>query len=63
MDVFSQTLVQGLKEAGINFVAGLPDEWLGGSLQMIMDDPHFIGVPVVNEAHGVAACAGAWLGW
>jgi sulfopyruvate decarboxylase subunit alpha len=47
----------GLKEAGINFVSGLPDGW-----QRDLPDPAFQYVPVCNEGAGFSICAGAWLG-
>ncbi|MBI3092137.1 MAG: hypothetical protein HYY96_15865 [Candidatus Tectomicrobia bacterium] len=55
-------VMRGFKEAGINFAAFLPDGWLWNVAERVMADPDFIHVPVVNEAVGVAACAGAWLG-
>ncbi len=58
----AQAIVQGMKEAGINLVAGLPDSWLSPCLEMVRDDGDFIYVPVVNESQGIAVCAGAWLG-
>ena len=58
----SEAIVQGMKEAGINFVAGLPDSWLSPCLEMVKDDPDFTYVRVVNESQGIAVCAGAWLG-
>lgn len=58
----AQAIVQGMKEAGINLVAGLPDSWLSPCLEMVKDDRDFIYVRVVNESQGIAVCAGAWLG-
>lgn len=54
--------IAGLKEAGVDFVCYLPDEWLGSLCDRIREDPHFQTIPVVNEGEGVAMCAGAWLG-
>ncbi len=57
-----ETIVQGMKEAGINVVAGLPDTWLSPCLEIVNDDRDFIYVPVVHESQGISVCAGAWLG-
>ncbi len=53
---------ESLKEAGINFVAYLPDDQIHDAQKLIVEDANFITVPVANEGEGVAACAGAWLG-
>ena len=58
----ARAIVQGMKDAGINLVAGLPDSWLAPCLEMVREDDDFIYVPVINEAHGITVCAGAWLG-
>lgn len=52
----------GLKEAGIDFVSGLPDGWQRNLHELVEDDPHFQYVPVRNEGVGFSVCAGAWLG-
>jgi len=54
--------INGLKEAGINFVASLPCSGISLFLPDIMDDPHFKHVPLASEGNGVGICAGAWLG-
>lgn len=54
--------VIGLKEAGINFVSGLPDGWQRNLHEVIEGDPDFEYVPVCNEGVGFSLCAGAWLG-
>lgn len=58
----AEAIVHGMKEAGIDLVAGLPDSWLSPCLEIVKDDGSFIYVPVVNESQGIAVCAGAWLG-
>jgi sulfopyruvate decarboxylase subunit alpha len=54
--------ITGLKEAGINFVSGLPDGWQRNLHEAIEADPAFQYVPVCNEGVGFSLCAGAWLG-
>lgn len=54
--------VKGMKEAGINFVAALPDGWLNSLVQRIDDDPDFQYICVPHEGIGVSICVGAWLG-
>lgn len=54
--------VTGLKEAGINFVSGLPDGWQRPLHEAVEADPAFHYVPVCNEGVGFSVCAGAWLG-
>ena len=52
----------GLKEAGIDFVSGLPDGWQRNLHEAIAADPDMRYVPVCNEGVGFSICAGAWLG-
>lgn len=52
----------GLKEAGIDFVSGLPDGWQRNLHELIEADPDIQYVPVCNEGVGFSVCAGAWLG-
>ena len=59
---YASIVYGALKEAGINFVAYLPDDQIHDTQKMIVDDADFITVAVANEGEGVAACAGAWLG-
>ncbi|MGQ0655519.1 MAG: thiamine pyrophosphate-binding protein [Betaproteobacteria bacterium] len=58
----AQAALAGLKEAGIDFVSGLPDGWQRNLHELIAADPHFKYVPVCNEGVGFSVCAGAWLG-
>jgi len=53
---------EALKDSGINFVAYLPDDQIHDAQKLVSLDPGFTTVAVANEAEGVAACAGAWLG-
>ena len=50
----------GLKEAGIDFVSGLPDGWQRNLHEAIAADPDMRYVPVCNEGVGFSICAGAW---
>ena len=52
----------GIKEAGINFVAGLPDGWQRDLHELIQADNDIQYVPVCNEGAGFSICGGAWLG-
>ena len=57
-----KVIIQGMKDAGINFVSALPDSWLTSCLEEVRNDSAFTYVRVVNESQGIAVCAGAWLG-
>lgn len=57
-----QEAYAGLKEAGINFVSGLPDGWLRRLHEIVELDNEIQYVPVCNEGVGFSVCAGAWLG-
>ncbi len=59
---YAAIVYDALKEAGINFVAYLPDDQIHDAQKMIVEDAGFVTVAVANEGEGVAACAGAWLG-
>src|SRR5262245_65008451 len=58
----AQEVVQGLKEAGINFAVGLPDSQFHEVYEMITQDPAFKYVGVGNEGEGAAIAMGAWCG-
>jgi sulfopyruvate decarboxylase subunit alpha len=55
-------IIEGLKEAGVNFVAYLPDSLSGPAFEAVCREPSFEVVPVSNESIGVSACVGAWFG-
>jgi sulfopyruvate decarboxylase subunit alpha len=57
-----EAVVQGLKQAGVDFISLLPDSDFSELQRRVGDDPGFVYVPVSNEAIGVGVCAGAWLG-
>jgi len=55
-------IIEGLKEAGVNFVAYLPDSLSSPVFDAVRREPSFEVVPVSNESIGVSACVGAWFG-
>ena len=54
-------ILGGLKDAGINFVATLPDINLAQLLRDIEQDQEVIHVPLCREEEGIGICAGAYL--
>ncbi|HWO40901.1 MAG TPA: hypothetical protein VNO43_03760 [Candidatus Eisenbacteria bacterium] len=58
----SEAIVRGLKSAGVDLVAILPDHGFDRVQKRIADDPAFTFVPVSNEGIGVGVCAGAFFG-
>jgi sulfopyruvate decarboxylase subunit alpha len=57
----AKTIVDGIKRAGINFVATLPDINLADLLREVEEDRDFIHAPVCREEEGIGICAGAYL--
>jgi len=51
----------GLKGAGINLVATLPDVNLADVLSEVDEDREIIHVPLCREEEGIGICAGAYL--
>jgi sulfopyruvate decarboxylase subunit alpha len=54
-------IVAGLKKAGINFVATLPDEKMLDLIRAVENEPDFKHVPLCREEEGIGICAGAYL--
>ena len=54
-------VVEGLKQAGVDFISLLPDSDFSDLQHRVASDRHFTYVPVSNEAIGVGVCAGAYL--
>jgi sulfopyruvate decarboxylase subunit alpha len=54
-------IVSGMKQAGINFVATLPDVNLAQLLRAVDDDRDLLHVPLCREEEGIGICAGAYL--
>jgi sulfopyruvate decarboxylase subunit alpha len=57
----AQRIVEGLKGAGINLIATLPDINLSDLLREVEEDRDFIHVPLCREEEGIGICAGAYL--
>ena len=56
-----QAIVAGLKKAGINFVATLPDEKMLEVIRAVERDGQLTHVPLCREEEGIGICAGAYL--
>jgi sulfopyruvate decarboxylase subunit alpha len=57
----ARIILDGLREAGINLIASLPDINLAQLLQLIEQDQDVIHVPLCREEEGIGICAGAYL--
>jgi sulfopyruvate decarboxylase subunit alpha len=57
----AQSIVAGLRGAGINFVATLPDINLTDLLQAVEEEREFTHVPLCREEEGIGICAGAYM--
>jgi sulfopyruvate decarboxylase subunit alpha len=57
----AQSIVAGLRDAGINFVATLPDINLADLLHAVEEEREFTHVPLCREEEGIGICAGAYL--
>jgi sulfopyruvate decarboxylase subunit alpha len=55
-------ILEQLKRAGIDLIASLPDQWLGGLIQQCESDPAITHISLAREDDGVGICAGAYLG-
>lgn len=55
-------ILEGLKEAGVDLVASVPDINLVELITLIGEDPAITHVPVGREEEGIGVCAGAYLG-
>ena len=58
----AQRIVNGLREAGIDFVSYLPESRLSQILPIMREDPAIQLAPVSSEAEAVTIAAGAALG-
>jgi len=54
-------IVAGLKKAGIDFVASLPDEKMLEVIRALETDRELKHVPLCREEEGIGICAGAYL--
>lgn len=57
----AQIILGGLKEAGINLMATLPDVNLTELLRLIEEDQDVTHVPLCREEEGIGICTGAYL--
>ncbi|MSP40355.1 MAG: sulfopyruvate decarboxylase [Deltaproteobacteria bacterium] len=57
----AKTIVTGLKGAGINLIATLPDVNLAELLREVDEDHDFTHVPLCREEEGIGICTGAYL--
>ena len=57
----AKIIVSGLREAGINLVATLPDINLADLLHEVETDVDLINVPLCREEEGIGICAGGYL--
>jgi sulfopyruvate decarboxylase subunit alpha len=60
-DEAARLIVAGLKGAGINLVATLPDINLASLLHEVENDRDLLHVPLCREEEGIGICAGAYL--
>ena len=60
-DEAARLIVGGLKVAGINLVATLPDINLASLLHEVENDRDILHVPLCREEEGIGICAGAYL--
>jgi len=58
----SQRILAGLKEAGINLVASVPDINLVELINLLYQDKDITHLPVGREEEGIGVCTGAYLG-
>jgi len=56
-----QAIVDGLKRAGVDFVATLPDEKMLEVIRAVERDRQIKHIPLCREEEGIGICAGAYL--
>jgi sulfopyruvate decarboxylase subunit alpha len=59
--IAAAAILAGLKKAGINFIATLPDEKMLELIRAVERDSEIKHVPLCREEEGVGICAGAYL--
>ena len=59
--VAGEAIVAGLKKAGIDFVATLPDEKMLEVIRAVERDQQLKHIPLCREEEGIGICAGAYL--
>jgi sulfopyruvate decarboxylase subunit alpha len=55
-------ICEGMRRAGVNFVASLPENNLEPLVTLFRDGAHGIHVPLAREEEGIGVCTGAYLG-
>ena len=58
----SRQIIDGLKEAGIQLVASVPDINVMHLINLLYEDKDITHVPVGREEEGIGVCTGAYLG-
>ena len=58
----ARTILRCLKQAGVTFVASLPDGSLASLIEVLDQSNDFIHVPLSREEEGVGVCTGAYFG-
>jgi sulfopyruvate decarboxylase subunit alpha len=58
----ARTILRCLKDAGVTFVASLPDGSLASLIEVLDQSNDFIHVPLSREEEGVGVCTGAYFG-
>jgi sulfopyruvate decarboxylase subunit alpha len=61
MNDWANTIVEGLKEAGISFVTGVPDSSLSKVINLLERDDYFTVVPASREEEAIGIAAGAYV--
>lgn len=57
----AQTILSGLKEAGINHISSVPDINMLQLLNLLYEDKQMTHIPVGREEEGIGVCTGAHL--
>jgi len=58
----SESIYQGLKNAGIDFIVSLPCINLAKLIELVEEDEEIQHIPITREEEGIGICAGAFLG-
>ncbi len=58
----SEQILSGLKEAGVNLVASVPDINLLQLITLLYEDKEITHIPVGREEEGIGVCVGAYVG-
>ena len=61
MNDWANTIVNGLKEAEISFVSGVPDSALSKVINLLERDDYFTVVPASREEEAIGIAVGAYV--